>query len=102
MHCAVGSHSCPMRLEIIGSGIDAEKFARRVACALAALGWAAAIPKRADIQAALDAGATRDPVLLADGAVLAQGMMRTEQLQQLLRARIGVAGACGAVPSEPS
>lgn len=67
MPCAVGAHGCPVRLEIIGSGIDAERFARRVACALAALGWAAAVPKRADIQAALDAGATRDRVLLADG-----------------------------------
>ena len=93
-----GAHSFPLRPEIIGSGIGAEKFARRVTCALGALGWVADVPMRADIQAALDAGATRDPVLLGDDGVLAQGLVRTEELEQLLRAHIGVSVACGAVP----
>ncbi len=93
MRRAVGGHHCPLDFEVIGSGMEAEKLARRLACALGALGWAAAIAVRADVQAALDAGAMRDPVLLADGVLFAQGLARTEELEQLLRVRIGVPGA---------
>lgn len=98
MHCATGGHRCPLRFEIIGSGVEAEKLARRLACALGALGWQACIAVRADVQAALDAGATRDPALLADGSLFAQGLARTEELEQLLRARIGVPAAPRATP----
>ncbi|MDE2176280.1 MAG: thioredoxin family protein [Betaproteobacteria bacterium] len=90
MTCAIGSHDCPIRFEILGSGLDAEKLKRRLSCALGGLGWRAQIRLQADAHRALDLGATRDPVLLADGVLFAQGLPRTEELEALLRARIGV------------
>jgi hypothetical protein len=91
MTCTSGGQPCPLRFEILGSGFEAEKLKRRVTCALAGLGWSADIPLHADPARALDLGATRDPVLLADEIVFAQGLPRTEELEALLRARIGEA-----------
>jgi hypothetical protein len=95
MTCAIGSHDCPIRFDILGYGIDAEKLKRRLSCALGGLGWRAEIDVRSDTERALAVGATRDPVLLADGVLFAQGLPRTEDLEDLLLARIGKAPAIG-------
>jgi len=89
MTCSSGSHVCPARFDILGSGLDAEKLKRRVSCALGGLGWRANIHLRADAERAIALGATRDPVLLLDGALFAQGLPRTEELEALLLARLG-------------
>ena len=90
MTCATGSHDCPIRFEILGSGLDAEKLKRRLSCALGGLGWQAQIRLQADAHRAVDLGATRDPVLLAGGVLFAEGLPRTEEREALLRARSGV------------
>ncbi|WP_051849321.1 hypothetical protein [Thiomonas sp. FB-Cd] len=98
MICATGAQPCPLRFEILGSGAEAEKLRRRLACALGGLGWSAGIPIRTDAEAALNAGATRDPVLLADDVLFAQGLPRTEDLEELLRTQIGVPPAARTMP----
>ena len=89
MNCAIGGQPCPLRFEILGSGVEAEKLRRRLACALGGLGWSVCISIYRNAERALDAGATRDPTLLADGVLFAQGLPRTEHLEGLLLARIG-------------
>lgn len=91
MSCGVGGQPSPLRFEILGAGIEAEKLSRRLHCALAGLGWSAQVTMHNDPLRALDLGASRDPALLADGALFAQGLPQTEELEALLRARIGVA-----------
>lgn len=98
MTCASGGQPCPLRFEILGSGVEAEKLRRRLSCALGGLGWSAGIPICGDAERALDAGATRDPALLADDVLFAQGLQRTEDLEHLLHARIGVPPAPRAMP----
>jgi len=98
MSCVVGATPCPLRFEILGSGVEAEKLRRRLACALGGLGWSAHIAVGDDPQRALDAGATRDPAVLVDGVLFAQGLLRTEDFEALLRARIGVPAGPGMAP----
>lgn len=94
--CSLGTQTCPVRFEILGHGLEAEKLKRRLTCALGGLGWTAPVPLRADPERALALGARRDPVLLADGALFTQGLLRTETLETLLRARLGCATGSGA------
>jgi len=91
MSCGIGGQPSPLRFEILGAGIEAEKLSRRLQCALAGLGWSAPVAVHNDPLRALDLGASRDPALLADGVLFAQGLPQTEELEALLRARIGVA-----------
>ena len=93
MSCALGRTDFPFRLEILGSGIEAEKLRRRVTCALGGLGYRAAIPIARDLPRALDLGATRNPALLLDGALLAEGLPPVEQMEALLRQRLGASSA---------
>ena len=87
MSCALGRTDFPFRLEILGSGIEAEKLRRRVACALGGLGYRTAVPIVRDLPRALDLGATRNPALLLDGVLLAEGLPSAEQVEALLRQR---------------
>ncbi len=96
MTCSAGGVACPRRLEVLGSGIEAVKLAKRVSCALGALGWTANVAVRHDPQRALAVGARRDPVLLLDEALFAEGLVRTEDLEDLLRAALGDAIRCPA------
>lgn len=85
MACNVDGKPCPIIFEILGSGTHAVKLRQRLGCALASLGFRApVIPIRADNERILALGADRDPVLVADGNLLAQGLPRTEELQALL------------------
>jgi hypothetical protein len=68
MCCGVGGQPSPLRFEILGTGIEAEKLSRRLQCALAGLGWSAPVAVRDDPLRALDLGASRDPALLSDAA----------------------------------
>lgn len=101
MSCAIGSRDCPARFDILDSGRDAEKLSRRVACALGGLGWRAPMHRRADPERAIALGATRDPVLLIDGALFAQGLPRTEEFEALLLIRLGRADAAAAPAVQP-
>ncbi len=89
MTCETGGEACPRRFEVLGAGIEAVKLARRVSCALGALGWTANVAVRHDPQRAVVVGARRDPVLLVDEALFAEGLVRTEELEELFRANLG-------------
>jgi len=85
MTCGTGKTHCPLTFEILGSGLKAAKLERRLSCALAGLGYRAAVTTRIDDERALALGATREPVLVADGKLLTDGLPRTEALEEALR-----------------
>ncbi len=89
MTCIIGGQLSSLNFEIIGYGVEAEKLKRRLTCALGGLGWQAQIRVHADTERAIALGATRDPVLLVDGALFVQGLLRTEELEALLVGRLG-------------
>lgn len=93
MSCSTHGRFCSIHFEILGSGPDAEKLKGRLSCAL---GLTADIRVRADLMRALDLGATRDPVIVANGTLLAQGLPRTEELELILRELIDQSDATAA------
>lgn len=80
MSCQVGCHPFPFRLEILGSGADAQKLRQRVGCALGGLGFYTEIPIHSDNERALALGATRDPVLLINDSLFIDGLLTTEDI----------------------
>jgi predicted DsbA family dithiol-disulfide isomerase len=89
VNCQHGGRETPQCFEILASGIEAEKFRRRLTCALSGLGWSARIRVQDDPLRALDLGARSEPALLIDGRLVAEGMQSTEALESLLRPYLG-------------
>ena len=100
MACITDGRPCPLRFEILGSGVAATKLKSRLLCALGGLGWTANVAVNPDSQRALDLGVRRDPVLLADGSIFMGGLPRTEEIEARLRACVGAApSGAGTDPS---
>lgn len=90
MSCAIGGQQCPVSFEILGSGQDAAKLRQRLSCALGGLGFNAQITVHADSERAIALGATRDPAIIVNNQLLADGLPQTEVLDSLLRPILGL------------
>jgi len=71
---------------IIGHGSDAQRMHKRLGCAARALGIDIQVNWLADNLAAAEMGARQGPLVVVNGAVLADGLLSVEELQQKLKA----------------
>ncbi len=101
MACITGGRPCLLRFEILGSGLAATKLKSRLLCALGGLGWMAEVAVHLDPERALNLGARRDPVLLADGSIFMEGLPRTEEIEARLRIRLATAASNTITDSSP-
>jgi hypothetical protein len=76
---------CPVKFEVFGDGVAAEKLHKRVSCALRGLGFNPVVGLRPKCERPLDIDSTLELFALANGHLWIEGLPRTEEIESLLK-----------------